>query len=84
MTHFSSARLSTGYRPHEAESSTSATTSSIHSSRSKRACTVTRLRWLWAPRALISREQGQSVVTGIFTVSMKSSSTPLDALKAQS
>jgi len=35
------------------------------------------LRWLWAPRLLISFEQGQTVVTGTVTPTMKSVFCPL-------
>jgi hypothetical protein len=41
----------------------------------ERISTVTMLRWLWAPLALISLEQGHSEVTGTVTARTKSFST---------
>ena len=41
---------------------------------------VTSARWLWAPAALISLEQGQRVVTGTMTVSIGSTVSAEDAV----
>ena len=47
-------------------------TSSIQKNFRNLTLTVTILRWLWAPTRLISREQGQTVVTGTAIPTTKS------------
>ena len=56
--------------------------SSIHTGRAKRMEKVTCPRWLCAPCWLIAFEQGQSVVTGTITVTMKST-TPFSSVAAK-
>jgi len=56
----------------EAARSTRPMKSSIQTNFLKRSCRRTRPRWLWAPAALISLEQGQTVVTGTTTPTRKS------------
>ena len=67
MTHFSSARLSSGHSSLDAASSAKRT-SSCHSMGCKSSTRmVTRERWLCAPYSEISFEQGHRLFTGTAT-----------------